>query len=318
MQGRVTRKWRPPLALVLGGTLTAVLAVPLAGIAYFRVAGSVLGWGETSWMIGWLAVIATSILGYLLWRLVLRPARDLTDYARSVAKGLDAAPPTHFGTPEFSTLGQSVFDMGDSLQRRADMLRAYADHVTHELKSPLTTLRGAAELLQDDGLRQDERDTLIDQINTATERMTTLLDALRRHAMAERQIGQGTGQLAPALPRLQERFPDLEIVLDADSTLPMPQDCIQLILDQLLANAAEQGAGCVRLAATAGGITILDDGPGVSPGNRVRIFDPFFTTRRDHGGTGMGLAIVQRLVAAQGGTIRLLDQPGGAAFEIRF
>ena len=58
MSRRVIRKWRPPLAFVLGGTLAAVFFLPLIGIGYFRIAGGVLGWAETSWMIGWMAFAA--------------------------------------------------------------------------------------------------------------------------------------------------------------------------------------------------------------------------------------------------------------------
>ncbi|MEL7267014.1 MAG: MoxR family ATPase [Planctomycetota bacterium] len=68
MPRRVIAKWRPPLALVLGGTLAAVFLLPVVGIAYFRVAGGVLGWAETSWMIVCMAFAATVILGALLWR----------------------------------------------------------------------------------------------------------------------------------------------------------------------------------------------------------------------------------------------------------
>jgi signal transduction histidine kinase len=64
-------------------------------------------------------------------------------------------------------------------------------------------------------------------------------------------------------------------------------------------------------------LVISDDGSGISPGNRDRIFDPFFTTNRDGGGTGMGLAIVRRLLSAHGATIALQDDPG-AVFEIEF
>ena len=89
MPRRVIRKWRPPLALVLGGTLATVFFLPIVGIGYFRVAGGVLGWAETTWMIGWMAFVATVILGALLWRLVR------TLYAEN--EGAVAAP-THFGT----------------------------------------------------------------------------------------------------------------------------------------------------------------------------------------------------------------------------
>jgi signal transduction histidine kinase len=56
---------------------------------------------------------------------------------------------------------------------------------------------------------------------------------------------------------------------------------------------------------------------GISPGNRDRVFEPFFTTRREAGGTGMGLQIVRSMLAAHGGTIKLLPSEAGATFELR-
>ena len=114
----VRRKWRPPLWFVLAGPLAAVFVLPLLGVGYFRLAGGVLGWRETSVMIGGMALLTALILAYLLWRLVLLPVRRMTDHARAVAKGQTADPITHFGTPEFSDLGHSVMDMGRVLQGR--------------------------------------------------------------------------------------------------------------------------------------------------------------------------------------------------------
>ena len=108
MSRPVSAKWRPPLALVLGGTLAAVFVLPVTAIGYFRVAGGVLGWWETTLLIAGMAAVATVILGWLLWRLVLRPVRRLTHFAH--AEG-DMTPPSQFGTPEFSALGRAFFEM---------------------------------------------------------------------------------------------------------------------------------------------------------------------------------------------------------------
>lgn len=307
MPRRVIAKWRPPLALVLGGTLAAVFLLPLIGIAYFRVAGGVLGWAETAWMIGWMAFAATVVLGFLLWRLVLRPVRALTAYAEAHD---DAVAPTHFGTPEFSALGQAVLDMTATLNGRAAVLRSYADHVTHELKSPLTVVRGATELLGDPGLAAADRARMLENIAGAVGRMEALLDGQRALARAQEPMPAGECLLSEVLA-------DQNVQMPRDGRVPLPHDVMQIVATHLIANARAHGAGRVTFDLQADRLVVSDDGPGISEGNRDRIFEPFFTTRRAAGGTGMGLPIVQRMLQAQGAGISL--QPGpGAVFEIRF
>ena len=308
MPRRVIRKWRPPLAFVLGGTLAAVFFLPLVGIGYFRVAGGVLGWGETSWMIGGMAFVATVILGALLWRLVLRPVRALTAYAENEG---ETEAPTHFGTPEFSKLGQAVLEMTSALRGREAVLRSYADHVTHELKSPLTVIQGAAELLENNDLSAADRAKLLQGITDNTRRMEALLDGQRALARAQDVIAAGECRLSDVLAGVAGA------VVVADGDIPLPRDVMDVVATHLVGNALAHGATEVEFNLQGARMVVADDGTGISAGNRERIFDPFFTTRRAEGGTGMGLPIVRRMLQSQGADIRLLDQPGGA-FEILF
>lgn len=308
MSQRVIHKWRPPLAFVLGGTLAAVFFLPLIGIGYFRIAGGVLGWAETAWMIGWMAFAATAILGFLLWRLVLRPVRALTDFAQSEG---DAEAPEHFGTPEFVQLGQSVLEMTAKLRGREAVLRSYADHVTHELKSPLSAIRGAAELLADDALPTTDRVKLVENIATASDRMAGLLDDQRAFAKAHEPMPGGHCLISDVIGG------DVRVEIAQDGDVPLSAEALQIILGHLIDNAFQYGASKVVVQAQGGHLVLSDDGPGVSAGNRDRIFDPFFTTNRDSGGTGMGLAIVRRLLSAHGATITL-HKGAGAVFEIEF
>ncbi len=311
---RIANKWRPPLALVIGGTLAAVLVLPLFGIIYLRLWGNILGWGEAAWLIGWLAVIATSVLGLLLWRLVLRPVYALTTYARAMKAGEDATPPDHFGTPELGALGVSVMAMGQSLNSRAEGMKAYADHVAHELTSPLTAIQGAAELLQAGATGKDAQ-ALSATIHDASVRMQSLLDDLGHHARAATSVGAGSCALSDAAHDLEAGIA-VEVARDGD----VPLACADLvtILTQLARNSVEHGATRLTLALSADGLSVADNGPGISAGNRSRIFDPFFTTRRDRGGTGMGLSIVRSLVQARGGQISLKEADSGATFLITF
>lgn len=309
MSRRVVQKWRPSLTLVLAGTLAAVLALPLLGIGYFRIAGNVLGWGETSWLIGWLAVTATLVLAFLLWRLVLRPVQSLTRYARAAARGETTPPPSHFGTPELSELADAVITMGATLQGREAAIRTYADHVTHELKSPLTVIQGAAELLDSD-LSPADRDKLLDNILAATARMDDLLDDQRALARAAEPITAGQCLLSDVALQCGA-------IVAQDGIVPLPEATLNLVLTHLVGNATEHAATEVVVSVVGDVLTVSDNGTGITQGNRSRIFDPFFTTRRSDGGTGMGLAIVRRIVAGQGAEITLLDSPS-TTFEIRF
>ncbi|WP_299650183.1 HAMP domain-containing sensor histidine kinase [uncultured Tateyamaria sp.] len=309
---RFVKKWRPPLALVLGGTLAAVLTLPILGIVNLRLWGNVLGWGEAAWLIAWIAIIATAVLGFLLWRLVLRPVWALDRYAQDVRNGGQPDAPTHLGTPEFMALAGSVMGMGESLQSRADSLQAYANHVTHELKSPLTAIRGAAELL-DAGASGADAATLSKTIMDASSRMQDLLDDLVRHAQAASSGGVGSVCLSEVVDGLA-----LPVEILQDGMVPLVREDLRTILTQLAGNAADHGATVLTVRVLEGGIEVADDGPGVSPGNRDRIFDPFFTTRREQGGTGMGLSIVRSLVTARGGQIALSDEGPGACFLVSF
>jgi len=314
------RKWRPSLGLTLALTLAAVLCLPLAGIVAVRYLFPVIGYREAVIAVGAGVVLVTAVVGWALWRLLLRPITALADRAEAVKRGEVGADVllAHYGTQEMERMGRAVMDMGRVLQSREAVLRSYADHATHELKSPLTVLRGAAELLDSDGLSAQDRARLLERIDEAADRMTALLDAQRMLARAQEPLAGGESRIGPLMEGLQMDHAALTLLLEADAPLPMAQHGLRLVLDHLLSNAAAHGARVVRLRAVAGQLRVADDGPGVSEGNRDRIFDPFFTTRREAGGTGMGLPIVRRMLEAHGARIRLEEGERGAVFLVEF
>jgi signal transduction histidine kinase len=317
----VRQKWRPPLALVVGGTLAAVLALPMAGIWALLRLGRAVGDGTAVLAVVLAIVVATLVLGYLLWRLIWGPVTALADRARAVAEGRAGAaePLDHYGTDELGRLGQRMLDMEAALRSREATVRAFADHVTHELKTPLTAIRGAAELLESGELAEGDR-RLAATIRDAAARMEAELAALRRVALAREPRHHGHCRLAELLPALAEAFPGLSIdVTGGEVRLPLAAEGVRVVLTQLLGNAAAHGATRVEIRAAPGALTVADNGPGISEGNRSRVFEPFFTTRREAGGTGMGLPIARALLEAHGASIGLdPGAGGGAAFRIAF
>lgn len=324
--GRISQKWRPSLGLVVGLTLVVVLCLPLTGVVVIRElcvepkGVPVMTCTNATLLVAGVILTTTAILGWVLWRIVLVPITALAHRAERVKAGEAAAldPLPHYGTAEMRAMGQTILDMGHVLQGREAVLRSYADHVTHELKSPLTVLRGAAELLDSPDLPAAERKKLLVRIDEAADRMTALLDAQRDLARAQEPFAAGSCQISDLMGELTSEHPDLTIALDLNGTIPLAPDGARLVLGQLIGNASDHGATQVRIMATRERLEIADDGPGISEGNRDRIFDPFFTTRRDHGGTGMGLPIVKRMLEAHGATIQLAHSPTGTRFVVQF
>lgn len=307
---KIVVKWRPPLWLVVTLTLGVVLSLPIIGIFFVRFMWPVLGYREAVYVAGGGVLAATFVLGWGLWRLLLRPVTAMRERVSGLRENAPDAldPLAHYGTADMQALGQSFLDMGRALQNREAVLRSYADHVTHELKSPLTVVRGAAELLAMPDLPSDERARLLGRIEGSVERMTALLDAQRTLAQAQEPAARGR-------VRLSKVAQGVEVI--EDGIVPLSEDVLRLVLDHLVANALAHGATEVTVSFD-GRLVVQDNGAGVSEGNANRIFEPFFTTRRDAGGTGMGLSIVQRTLEAHNAQIAFVPSDRGARFEITF
>ena len=317
---QIVGKWRPSLGFVVGGALLGTLGLSFLGLVALRLAGPVIGYRLAALLIAGVILLATLVLGWLLVRLILRPVTALADRAAELRRNPMARlePLAQYGTRELRDLGHSILDMAGRLQAREATIRSYTDHVTHEMKTPLSAVRAAVELLEEAQLASEDR-PLVAAIAEAGAQMERQLAALRQAAAAREAGHGGTSRLEEVVPDLQAAHPGLRLcVTGGDVALPLSALGLTVVLQQLLSNAVAAGARDVRLAATAARLVVADDGPGISAGNRAHVFEPFFTTRRATGGTGMGLTIVANLLAAHGATIRLLESDRGAAFEIGF
>ncbi len=268
----------------------------------------------------------TLLIGLVFLRTVSRPIYALIDRTQRIAAGeRDAIRPLdHHGTYEMAELSAAFLDMAEKLQARSDSIQTFATHVSHELKSPLTAIQGAAELLRDSGSAMDdeERRRFSNNIVTDAGRLNLLVRRLLDLAKAENLAPSGESTsigVALALLPVDTRLA-VRIEAGGDLALRISAENAAIVLANLIDNSARHGATLVSISATGaeGEATVLvsDDGDGISPSNRSRIFEPFFTTRRATGGTGMGLGIVLALLKAHDGMIRLVDSERGTRFEI--
>lgn len=271
-------------------------------------------------------VVAASAIGLMFVRTIARPMAELATRAEEIRAGRSGAigPLKRHGTREIASLTQSFMIMARRLSDRSDYLSGFANHVSHELKSPLTAIRGAAELMRDSesAMSSEQRERFLNNVLTDAERISVLLDRLRDMARADNPELGGESDLAESVRALSDRFDGLDVILEgaAEAKFAMSGENTQIVLGHLLDNSRHHGADRVVIAAQeqAGSlrIAVRDNGRGVSAGNRARIFDPFFTTRRAEGGTGMGLGIVRALLRAHGGDIALEESESGASFVL--
>ena len=238
--------------------------------------------------------------------------------ARAIAEGgkPPSQPLAHYGMHELAELGQSMQSMAGTLHSRSREIATYTDHVTHELKSPVTSITGAAELLEEPALSPEDRRRLLDNIRTEAARMNTLLTRLREMTQLRQAVKSGPGRLLDMLPEID----GLAIRVDdpGNALLPLSQEHGQVILAHMAQNARAHGANVLTLAYADGLLRVSDDGTGLSESDIPRLADPFFTTRREEGGTGMGLAIVTAVLDGYGAALTAAASPHGAVFEIRF
>ncbi len=327
---RVKPKWRPPLALIVYAVLLTVMMLPILTVVWFRVVRAASGAMAPAEVATLAAVlILTLIVAYVLTRTLTVPINALIARTDEIAHGGRAAirPLEIYGTREVATLSQSFLDLAGKLVDHSDYVRSFATHVSHELKSPLTSIKGAAELLRDDDgdnpMSPEQRNRFLENIIADTERLDRLLSRLRELAKAELPSEQGSSNLRDIIAQLKIQFRQLAISDEgsAGKMLALTAEAAGIIFTNLAENAFQNGATILAIKASDEGrrmtIQVRDNGHGIADGNRDRIFEPFFSTRRNDGGTGMGLGIVRAMLASHGGSVELLQSSkGGTTFQI--
>ncbi len=219
-------------------------------------------------------------------------------------------------------------------RRAAEQLRsAFIGVLSHELRTPVTTIYAGARVLQTRGDRLDRatREEILADVAAECERLSRLVEDLLVLARAER--GMDIAVHGPALVQHRLRsltatmaadWPDHRFVSDIPEHVPLvtgDEGYIEQVLRNLLGNAAKYGRHEVvaRIAVRSDGVevSVLDDGPGIDPADLEGIFDLFFRARTAQRlpGAGIGLFVARRLVEAMGGRLWAANRPeGGATF----
>ena len=278
-----------------------------------------------TWLIGVAAVglLAAAIFAVMLARWVGRPLSDLDAAAQKLGSGaLDTRSPTGHGPPEVRRLALTFNTMAGRLEALVHGHQAMMADVSHQLRTPLAALRLRLDLLTQDADQATAAELAAAQGEIA--RLSRLVDGLLAIARAENVVGTPVevavdtvlaDRAAAWRPIAEERGVELTTACPGPVRASLGDGHLEQILDNLLANAldAVPSGGHVRVGAAATGlgvgITVADDGPGMSRPRQEAAFRRFASTSPP--GAGLGLAIVHRLVTSNGGSATLSDTPGG-------
>jgi two-component system sensor histidine kinase BaeS len=234
------------------------------------------------------------------------------------------------GSDELASLAQAFNEMAEQLQASRDAERAFLLSVSHELKTPLTAIRGYAEGLADGAFDADEAAATIALEAGRLERLVRdLLDLARmnRHEFAVRHEAVDLAEVARAtVARHEAQGRDFGVALTAEGAeawVEADHDRVVQVASNLVENAlrATPAGGAVTVRVEPGRLLVADTGPGIGADDVPRAFERFYlydkASRDRQVGSGLGLAIVQQLASAMGGRAWVETAPGrGATFGV--
>jgi signal transduction histidine kinase len=269
------------------------------------------------------------LISYLSTRRTLRRVERITEtVARIGSEGLDERLPEPAGSDEISRLAKTFNHMLERVQASVKQLRSVTDGVAHDLKSPVTSIRGTLESALSAENGEQWRDSVgqaIEGLDRMSALLNTVLDVAEAKAGAlpmERvavDLPEVVTQLVHLyLPAMADRHHEIRTDLQSGVVVEADLGLINRTLSNLLENElVHLPPGCqidIRLRSCHGyaELVIEDNGPGFPPEIGSRAFERFVKGKLSPG-NGLGLAFVDAVAQAHGGTVKISDRPSGGA-----
>jgi two-component system sensor histidine kinase BaeS len=279
---------------------------------------------------GGVGAVLAGLISYLLARSIATPIGRVAQASRALAGGSSPEPLPTKGTVELVSLAEAFNDMARQLAASRESEQNFLLSVSHELKTPLTAIRGYAEGLAEGAFPADvAAETILVESRRLERLVRDLLDLARmnRHAF---QVSRDPVDLAEVAREVVARHQALAneygVILAAEgneSWVEADHDRVLQIGSNLVENALRvtPRAGYVTIRANGSRLIVQDTGPGLDPADVPHAFDRFYLydkhSRERRVGSGLGLAIVKQLTLAMGGDVAVETAPTeGATFIV--
>jgi two-component system OmpR family sensor kinase len=277
-------------------------------------------------------IALAAVAAFGLARRIARPVRRVVDATRHLAEERDPEPVPIEGAYEIASLARAFNEMAEQLARARAAEKQFLLSVSHELKTPLTAIRGYAEGVADGTFNMDEAVETISIEAARLERLVRDLLELARMNRTDFSIHRENVDLATiaheAVRRYEAQAREFGVTLEAFAPAPAPAigdpDRVIQVTSNLVENALRltPPGGIVRVAAEPGALVVEDTGPGLSQEDLPRAFERFYLYSRYSSdrpvGTGLGLSIVKELTQGMGGSVDVEAATGqGTRFTVR-
>jgi signal transduction histidine kinase len=277
-------------------------------------------------------IALAALAAFGLARRIARPVRRVAEAARHLAEEREPEQVPVEGATEIAGLARAFNDMAEQLAKARAAERQFLLSVSHELKTPLTAIRGYAEGVTDGAFSGEEAASTIATEAARLERLVRDLLDLARMNRTDFSIHREPLDLAEVAPEVVRRYDaqarDFGVTLEAVAPAPAPAigdpDRVLQVVSNLVENALRltPRGGVVRVTAIPGALEVEDTGPGLAEEDIPRAFDRFYLHSRygsDRSvGTGLGLSIVKQLTEGMGGSVEVDSLPGrGTRFTVR-
>jgi signal transduction histidine kinase len=277
------------------------------------------------------AALLAAAVAALLARRLTQPLRRLAGAAGELAAGRRPEPVPPEGTEELDHLAQAFNEMSEQLALARDAERAVLLSVSHDLRTPLTSIRGYAEGIEDGTVEPAEAAAVVGREAERLGRLVGDLLALARLRQGVMEVRREPVDMAAvareAEERLRPRAREAGVEVRVDGGGPQvtaDQGRALQVVSNLVENAIRVSpeGGTVTIEVGPGEVRVSDQGPGIPEEEVPRAFERFHLRARagggSEGGAGLGLAIVRELTEAMSGTVDVENLPaGGARFTIR-
>ena len=279
--------------------------------------------------VGLAALLLGLIIAWVLAGSLARPLRALAGTARRVEDGELDARADVIGAREQQEVALAFNEMTERLGQALEAQREFVGNASHQLRTPLTGLRlrlEAAGLKSEDAAVRRELELAEAEVERLTRLLNSLLTLARDGDRPTFRVPVSLRSAAEAayerwLPRARASGHSLALDGTGDALVRSADEDVAITLDNLIENALVYAPAGTTVTVTwdqRGRLAVLDEGPGVPPGEERRVFERFRRGRTDRPGTGLGLAIVEALARRWGGSasIRMREDRSGARAEV--